>query len=354
MTYEAPSRYVYGKKLGGDQKMNIDAVLPPTSLNQVAALAVAAEEIGFDALWSAETQHDPFLPMALISQNTQRLQMGTAVAIGFARSPATLAYTSWDLAEASGGRFILGLGTQVKAHIERRFGMPWPKSPVGKLREMIQAIRAFWKAWQTGERLNYRGEYFKHTLMSPFFTPGPIPHPEIPIYIAGVNTGLCRLAGEVADGFHVHPYHSREYLREVVLPSIEQGLEKENRHRGDIALCVTALAASDPDEKEFIRSQISFYASTPTYRPVMAHHGWGEVADQLRDLSRRGEWGEMPKLISEEMLGIFATVASQGELAAALKERYNGIADRMTLYLPYLPGDRDDFWRRFVSEMHRS
>jgi probable F420-dependent oxidoreductase len=332
--------------------MQIDTVLPPTSLNQVADLAKAAEEIGFDTLWSAETQHDPFLPMALISQNTQRLQMGTAVAIGLARSPATLAYTSWDLAEASGGRFILGLGTQVKAHIERRFGMPWPESPVGKFREMIQAIRAFWKAWQTGERLNFRGKYFKHTLMSPFFNPGPIPHPEVSIYIAGVNKGLCRLAGELADGFHVHPYHSRGYLQEVVLPSIEQGLTTANRVREEIALSVTALAASDPDEKEFIRSQISFYASTPTYRPVMAHQGWGEVADQLRDLSRKGEWAEMPKLISEEMLGVFATIASRRDLAAALKERYAGIADRITLYLPYLPGERDDFWRTFLREMH--
>jgi len=332
--------------------MQIDTVLPPTSLNQVADLAKAAEEIGFDTLWSAETQHDPFLPMALISQNTQRLQMGTAVAIGFARSPANLAYTSWDLAEASGGRFILGLGTQVKAHIERRFGMPWPESPVGKFREMIQAIRAFWKAWQTGERLNFRGKYFKHTLISPFFNPGPIPHPEVSIYIAGVNKGLCRLAGELADGFHVHPYHSRGYLQEVVLPSIEQGLTTANRVREEIALSVTALAASDPDEKEFIRSQISFYASTPTYRPVMAHQGWGEVADQLRDLSRKGEWAEMPTLISEEMLGVFATIASRRDLAAALKERYAGIADRITLYLPYLPGERDDFWRTFLREMH--
>ena len=334
--------------------MQFDAVLPPTSLNQISELARAAEEIGFDTLWSTETQHDPFLPLALIAENTQRMHMGTAVAIGLARSPATLAYTAWDLAEASGGRFILGLGTQVKAHIERRFGMPWPESPVGKFRELIQAIRAFWNSWQTGERLNFRGTYFKHTLMSPFFTPGPIPHPGIPIYIAGVNKGLCRLAGEVADGFHAHPYHSRRYLKEVVLPSIEGGLEKAKRDQGEVSLSITALVACDPDEKEFIRSQIAFYASTPTYRPVMALHGWGELADQLRQLSRQGAWGEMPELISDEVLVEFATVASQEELAAALKERYAGIADRITLYLPYFPGDRDDFWRKLTNEMHRS
>jgi probable F420-dependent oxidoreductase len=292
--------------------------------------------------------------MALITENTERMHMGTAVAIGLARSPATLAYTAWDLAEASGGRFILGLGTQVKAHIERRFGMSWPESPVGKFREMIQAVRAFWNCWQNGERLNFRGEYFKHTLMSPFFAPGPISNPDIPIYIAGVNKGLCRLAGEVADGFHAHPYHSKAYLQEVVLPSISEGLEKTNRQRGQVSLSVTALVASDPNEKEFIRSQIAFYASTPSYRPVMAHHGWGEVADQLRDLSRRREWGELPNLISDDMLEVFATVASEDGLASALLERYSGIADRVTLYLPYIPGDRDGFWKKLVSEIHGS
>jgi probable F420-dependent oxidoreductase len=334
--------------------MKFDAVLPPTSLNQISELANAAEKIGFDALWSTETQHDPFLPMALIADNTQRLQMGTAVAIGLARSPATLAYTSWDLAEASGGRFILGLGTQVKAHIERRFGMPWPESPIGKFREMIEAIRTFWNTWQTGERLNFRGSYFKHTLMSPFFAPGPIPHPEIPIYIAGVNKGLCRLAGEVADGFHVHPYHSRLYLTDVVLPSIEVGSGKAQRDQGQVSLSVTALVACDPDEKEFIRSQVSFYASTPSYRPVMELHGWGEVADQLRGLSRRGEWGMMTDLVTDEMLGEFATLASEDDLAEALKDRYNGIADRITLYLPYFPAERDEFWRKLVNEVHES
>src|SRR5512139_1739671 len=176
--------------------MYIDATMPPVPLKATAAIAQAAEALGFDALWSTETLHDPFLPGALVAEHTQRLQFGTAVAIAFARSPATLAYTAWDLAQASGGRFILGLGTQVKAHIERRFGMPWPESVVGKLREQIAALRAFWHTWQSGERLNFRGEYYKLTLMSPFFNPGPIQHPHIPIYIAGVNPGLAGLAGE--------------------------------------------------------------------------------------------------------------------------------------------------------------
>ena len=181
--------------------MKIDTSLPITPLYNVPEYAHAAEEIGFDAIWTTETQHDPFLPGPLIAEHTKRIHFGTAVAIGFARSPATMAYTAWDLAQASGGRFILGLGTQVKGHIERRFGMPWPQSVVGKLREQIMAVRAFWKTWQTGERLNFRGDYYKLTLMSPFFDPGPIDHPEIPVYIAGVNTGLAHLVGEIANGF---------------------------------------------------------------------------------------------------------------------------------------------------------
>jgi probable F420-dependent oxidoreductase len=271
-----------------------------------------------------------------------------SLAIGFARSPADLAYISWDLAESSQGRFILGLGTQVKAHIERRFGQVWPESPVGKLREMIQAIRAFWTTWQTGERLNHRGDYYKLTLMTPFFSPGPIRHPDIPIYIAGVNTGLCTLAGEVANGFHAHPYHSEQYLKEVVLPAIEVGAQKTGRKRGDVSLTISAMVATNPAERQFIRSQISFYASTPSYRPVMDTHGWGEVADQLRNLSRKGEWDQMTGLISDEMLETFAVVAPEGELASALIERYENIADRLSIYVPFAPGERDNFWKELV------
>jgi probable F420-dependent oxidoreductase len=334
--------------------MKFDAVLPPVSLNEVPTLAKEAERIGFDALWSTETQHDPFLSLALIAEHTHRMHMGTAVAIGFSRSPATLAYTSWDLAQASQGRFILGLGTQVKAHIERRFGIPWPESPLQKFRELIQAIRSFWNTWQNGDRLNFRGEYFRLSLMSPFFNPGPIDHPDIPIYIAGVNKGLCRLAGEAADGFHVHPYHSLSYLQQVVLPSIQAGLERSGRKRESISISVTALVASDEKEREFIRSQIAFYASTPSYRPVMELHGWGDVADQLRQLSRRGQWAEMMELISEEMVETFATVAPQERLAQALYERYTALVDRVTLYLPFIPGDRDPFWKALIQEMKAS
>ncbi len=328
--------------------MKMDANIAPTSLREVAAIAQGAERLGFDGLWSSETQHDPFLPLALVAEHTQRLELGTAVAIGFARNPATLAYTAWDLAEASGGRFILGLGTQVKAHIQRRFGMPWPESPVAKLRELIAAVRAIWHAWQSGERLNFRGDHYKLTLMTPFFNPGRIDHPEIPIYIAGVNTGLCRLAGEVADGFHAHPYHSPRYLKEVVRPAIAEGAAKRGRPADSVQISITAFAATDESEANSVRSQIAFYASTPSYRPVMALHGWGATADELGALARSGAWTEMGERIDDEMLGTFAVVCQPDELGAALAARYEGLVDRVTLYIPYRPGEREDRWRDLI------
>src|SRR5215467_449428 len=274
--------------------MKFDAALPLIGLKDVPAVAKAAEEIGFDALWTQETQHDPFLPCALIAEHTQKLKFGTAIAVSFARSPANLAYTAWDLAAQSGGRFILGLGTQVRAHIERRFGQPWPESPVKKLREQIEVMRAFWDCWQNGTRLNYRGEYYKITLMSPFFNAGAIEHPNIPIYIAGVNTGLAKLAGEMCEGFHVHPFHSVKYLNDVILPAIEEGANKENRNKEDISVSATAFVATNSEEMNFARAQISFYASTPSYRPVMDLHGWSGVAEKLSAHASKGEWAEMP------------------------------------------------------------
>jgi probable F420-dependent oxidoreductase len=284
----------------------------------------------------------------LIAETTSRLMFGTAIAVAFARSPATMAYTAWDLAQASGGRFMLGLGTQVKGHIERRFGMAWPESPVKKLREQIEVLRAIWRTWQTGEPLNVRGEYYKITLMSPFFNPGPIDRPRIPIYIAGVNTGLANLAGEVADGFVVHPFHSPHYLREVIVPALEAGARKSGRLRADIAVFVTVFIATTPEEREFARQQIAFYASTPSYRPVMALHGWKAAAERLSSLASHGRWSEMPALIGDHMLEVFATVADPADLPGLLKERYAGLADRLALYLPFLPGERDRFWKAFL------
>jgi probable F420-dependent oxidoreductase len=330
--------------------MKFDATLPPVHLKDVPAIAQAAETMGFDALWTQETQHDPFLPCALIAEHSARLHCGTAIAVSFARSPANLAYTAWDLAAQSDGRFLLGLGTQVKAHIERRFGQPWPESVTGKLREQIQVIRAFWDCWQNGTKLNYRGEHYKITLMSPFFNAGPIEHPHIPIYIAGVNTGLAKLAGELCEGFHAHPFHSLRYLREVILPAIEEGANKGGRKRKEVAVSVTAFAASTPEEMNFARAQIAFYASTPSYRAVMSLHGWGDVAEKLSAHAARAEWAEMPMLITDEILSEFCLVTEEGKLAKELKQRYEGIADRLSLYIPFVPGERDEWWKRLIEK----
>jgi probable F420-dependent oxidoreductase len=334
--------------------MKLDASLPPVQLNETPFIAQAAEEIGFDALWTSETQHDPFLPCALIAEHTTKLNFGTAIAVSFARSPATIAYTAWDLAAQSKGRFILGLGTQVKAHIERRFGMPWPESVTGKLREQIQAIRALWDTWQNGTKLNFRGEHYKLTLMSPFFQPPPLSSPifkengSVPIYIAGVNMGLAKLAGEICDGFHVHPFNSPRYLREVMLPAIEEGAAKSNRKRQNVTVSVTAFVATSSAEENFARAQLSFYASTPSYRSVMDFHGWGDIAEKLSSHAAKGEWTEMPMLINDEMLNEFCLVTSADKLAGELKTRYDGIADRLTLYTPFVPGERDEFWRKLT------
>ena len=328
--------------------MLLDARLPLSALSDVPAIARAAEEIGFDALWTSETEHDPFLPCALIAEHTRELQFGTAIAVSFARSPATQAYSAWDLAAQSGGRFIMGLGTQVKAHIERRFGLPWPDSVTGKLREQILAIRALWDCWQNGTKLNFRGVYYKLTLMSPFFNPGPIQHPNIPIYIAGVNKGLAKLAGEVCDGFQVHPFHSARYLREVILPAIQEGAGKEGRQMKDISVSVTAFTATDPEEEIFARTQLAFYASTPSYRPVMDLHGWVTTAEKLSAHAARGEWDEMPVLITDEMLNEFCLTTNEAGFVPALKDKYHGMADRLTVYNPFVPGRRVEFWKQLI------
>lgn len=331
--------------------MIIDATLPLGPLSAVPSIARAAESMGFNALWTTETMHDPFLPGALIAEHTHKLSFGTAVAIAFARSPANLAYTAWDLAQASEGRFILGLGTQVKAHIERRYGMPWPESVVGRLREQIEAVRAFWNTWQNNQPLNFRSEHYKLTLMSPFFNPGPIKNPDIPIYIAGVNTGLARLAGEIAQGFHAHPFHTPRYLREVILPAIEQGAAKTGRTRADIKVSTSVFVVTSPEEEAFVRVQIAFYASTPSYRPVMELHGWQDIAGQLSGLAAHGQWADMAGLINDDILSEFAVIAPSGELPAAIMKRYQGLVDRLGLYIPFMPGERDDFWKNLLQSV---
>ena len=309
-----------------------------------------AESLGFAGLWTSETKHDSFLPLAVAANSTRALDLGTSIAIAFSRSPMTTAQLSWDLQDLSGGRFILGLGTQVKAHIERRFSMPWGR-PVARLKDYILALRAIWQSFQTQGSLDYEGEFYRHTLMTPFFNPGPIEHPEIPIYIAGVNTRLAKLAGELCDGFHVHPFHTLEYVRQIVKPAIAEGAEKKERKPEDIKLATSVFIITGETEEELeeqrekIRAQAAFYASTPSYRIVLEAHGWEDTGEELGKLARDKKWDEMPGLVTDEMLRAFAVEAAPDEVGSALKERYEGLIDRVSLYLPFVPGERDDFWQ---------
>jgi probable F420-dependent oxidoreductase len=325
-------------------------------LGEIDRTARAAEDLGFAGLWSNETKHDGFLPLAIAANETSEMELGTSVAIAFSRSPMETAQTAWDLQDLSDGRFLLGLGTQVKAHITRRFSMPWDR-PAARLREYILAVREIWKSFQTEGSLDFEGEFYRHTLMTPFFNPGPIEHPEIPVYIAGVNTRLARLAGETCNGFHVHPFHSPEYVRHTVKPAIAEGAKDVGRNPEQVVLATSTfvIAAENKEEteeqRESVRAQISFYASTPTYRTVLETHGWEEVGERLGTMAREKKWREMPTLISDEMLAAFAVEATPDELGAALIERYEGLIDRVSLYLPFVPEERDGFWRKVMESM---
>lgn len=320
--------------------MKIDTRLVYRSLRDVPDLARAAEHAGFDGLWLEETSHEPFLGAALACEHTARVAVGTGVAIAFARSPTVLAQAAWDLAALSGGRFILGLGTQVKGHVVRRFGMPW-EAPAPRLRDAVAAIRAVWTAWRSGTPLNHRGPYYTLTLMTPFFTP---PHHDhlIPIATAGVNPLMCRVAGEVADAFQVHPLHTASYLRRVVLPAVRRGERRAGRGRtvtvnASVFTVVGESRAELSAAREEVRRTIAFYASTPSYRPLLTHHGWDEIGIRLSALAARGEWVEMAAEITDEMLETIAVSGSPAEVGRQIRERYEGLADRVGAYLPFHP-----------------
>ena len=336
--------------------MKFDALMLMDNLADVPPAARAMESIGFDGVWTHETAHNPFFPLVLAAEHTQRLELGTAIAVAFPRSPTVLAHLAWDLQAQSNGRFILGLGTQVRAHIERRFGAEF-EHPAERLRDQILAMRAVWNAWQTHERLNYRGQFYKLTLMTPFFSPAPLPpaHAHIPVYIAGVNQRLCYLAGELCDGFLVHPFTSARYLSEVILPNIEAGAQAAGRQRADVQMVGSIFVVPTDDSAEAekqrasVRQQIAFYASTPSYRGVLEIHGWGAVGEQLSGLAARQRWDEMPALISDYMLEQYAVVGRWADLPGLIQRRFGGLLDRAMYYLPFAAGQMDDRWRQAVA-----
>ena len=337
--------------------MKLDVSLRNYDPATVADYARKAEAIGYDCLWTSETQHDPFLPLVLAARSSSSIKLGTSIAVAFARSPMVLAYTAWDLQKASSGRFILGLGSQVKAHIQRRFSMTF-ESPGPKLRECVLALRAIWDCWQNGTPLRFHGVFYKFDLMTPFFNPGPIAHPDIPVYIAGVNAYMCRMAGEVCDGLHVHPFHTPKYLREFVHPGVNEGLQISGRSRENFTFATAAFAIVGDTERErsehaeAVRQQIAFYASTRTYEPVLAAHGWEAVGPELHRKSIAGDWQGMAKLISDEMLDAVAVTGTYETIGKKLRERYAGLLDRVSLYQPYESMADESRYTALVKELN--
>jgi probable F420-dependent oxidoreductase len=297
------------------------------------------EEAGYDGAWTAEVSHDPFLPLAVAAAATTRISLGTSIAVAFARSPMTLAYTANDLQAAAQGRFILGLGSQIKAHITRRFSMPWGR-PAPQMREYILALRAIWAAWNEGAALDVQGEYYKHTLMTAMFRPEPNPYGPPRVFLAAVGAAMTRVAGEVTDGIVVHGFTTERYLREVTLPALAEGAARAGRSRDDVEVTCPGFVVIDDGSDAVAtriaatRRQIAFYGSTPAYRPVLALHGWGDLADRLHALSvtkDEGRWAAMGQLIDDEVLNTFAVVGSPQDAGAELKRRYGDIVDRVTV-----------------------
>ena len=309
---------------------------PSGDLRADAELIASAEEAGFSAAWSAETARNPFLPLTIAASASQSILLGTQIAVAFPRSPMVTAQIAWDLARQSNGRFVLGLGTQVRAHIERRFSETWT-DPIGRMREYIESLCAIWDSFQHDARLRYRGEHYQFRLMSPFFNPGPNAKPDIPIYLAGVNPGMCRLAGETCAGLHAHVFHTSSSLRDLVLPAVETGLAASGRARDGFALTVPVFVVTGADDEARrraeaeTRSRIAFYASTPSYKRIMTLHGWGEIADELSVMARAGQWQDMAALIPEEVLREVAIVAAPDEVLPQIAQRYAGLADRICL-----------------------
>jgi probable F420-dependent oxidoreductase len=305
--------------------------------------AAAAEAAGYSALWTLEGQHDPFLPLVLAAEHTERIQLGTAIAVAFARNPMLLANIGWDLQAYSKGRFILGLGSQIKPHITKRFSMPW-SSPAARMRDMVLATRAIWDAWLTGGRLAYRGEFYTHTLMTPFFNPAPAEldgfgPPQV--FLAGVGELMTEVAGEVGDGFLCHPLTSERYLREVILPALARGRAKAGKTMDGFDVVGPNFVVTGADEQAMAaaaagtRRQIAFYGSTPAYRPVLELHGWGALGEELNTLSKRGDWVAMGDLIDDEVLETIAVVAEPDQVASRLLDRYGDVVGRINLYDSY-------------------
>ena len=326
-------------------------------LSDAGAEAARIERMGFDAIWSFEIAHDPFFPLLEAALATERLRIGTNIAVAFARTPFSMAVSAWDLQEASRGRLLLGLGTQVRAHVERRFSAEFDH-PAARIVDYIDCLRAIWATFQTGARPRHEGRFYRFTLINDFFNPGPIDDPDIPIYLAGVNPRMAAAAGEVADGFSVHPMHSPAYLREIVHPALAEGARKRGRPARSLALLASCFVVRGATERERrraeheVRRQVAFYASTPSYRAFLEFHGEMDVAKRLSALMREGRFDEMPALVSDRLLDAVAITESDGDLAKSLRARYSGdLVQRVALYEGVPPDADERQWHGFVESI---
>jgi probable F420-dependent oxidoreductase len=311
-----------------------------SDLAKAASQAKGQEALGFDGLWAAETNHDPFLALTLAAEHTERIELGTGIAVAFARSPMTLAQTAYNLNAFAEGRLLLGLGSQIKAHITRRFSMPW-SHPAARMKEFVQAMQAIWSTWETGDKLDFRGDFYEHTLMTPFFDPGRNEFGAPKVFLAAVGELMTQVVGEVCDGMLCHGFTTEAYLREVTVPALTRGLDASNRGRTDIQLSLPAFVVTGTSEEEVaaaaagVRQQIAFYGSTPAYRGVLEHHGWGDLQTELNARSKQGRWEQMGELIDEEILATFAVVGEPEQVGDELLARYGDLVDRISFYAPY-------------------
>ncbi len=318
--------------------MKIDTGIP-TDIALAGPAAAEKEAAGFDAAYTVEMSHDPFLPVAMATQSTSTIELGTSIAVAFARNPMNVANMAYDLQKASHGRFTLGLGSQIKPHITKRFSMEWSK-PAARMRDFIQALNAIWDYWDSDatERMEHRGEFYQHTLMTPMFNPGPNPHGHAKVLLAGVGPLMTEVAGEVADGFIAHAFTTAEYFADVTMPALEAGMAKGGRDRADFEITMPLFnVIGDTDEEleasaKGARQQIAFYGSTPAYAKVLEHHGWGEVHTKLNAMSKQGQWVEMADLITDDILDAFAIVGTAEELPGKVGARWGGQLDRISFY----------------------
>jgi len=308
----------------------------------LVAEALQAESSGYQGAFVGEIAHDPFVALALPAAATSSIQLGTCIALAFARNPMTTAIAANDLQLLSNGRLVLGLGSQIKAHVTRRFSMPWSR-PAARMREFILAMRAIWAPWNDGERLDFVGEFYSHTLMPPFFNPGQNPYGPPAVALAAVGTRMTEVAGEVADALLCHGFTTERYLRTVTLPAVTRGRERAQSPRR-VDICIAPFVVTGTNESEFtaaataVRNQVAFYASTPAYRGVLEAHGWGDLQTELLAMTKADRWSEMGSLIDDEILDAFAVVGQPAEVGPMLAERFGDVADRVSLYVPYDPG----------------